>query len=102
MRASRLGWLWVVLVGAATGCSNVCEDLASRICGCERNSSSVSACNSKVNADTFGDNPTKKQLDACQAALDTCSCDALACGDFEACGLANDPGYDFDPGSCVP
>jgi hypothetical protein len=103
MRASGLGWIFVVLVGLAGGCSNACDDLSSRICQCEQNSTAVATCNSRVNADNFGTNPSKEQLSACSAALDTCTCAALACGEFYKCGMAVDPGPNFDPGTtCSP
>jgi hypothetical protein len=103
MRAFGLGCFLIALAGLAGGCSNACDDLTSRICECETDSTAVQTCQSKVSADNFGGSPSKEQLNACTAALDTCTCAALACGEFYKCGMAVDPGPNFDPGTtCAP
>jgi len=73
---------------AIAGCGNPCDDLANRICNCNPNDASVTACKNRVSADTRS--PTSADNTTCSKLLDTCTCSALACGNYAACGLAND------------
>ena len=82
-------WLGLLMTTAIVGCGNPCDDLANRICNCNPNDTSVTACKNRVSADTYP-GPTSAQKDKCSQLLDTCNCTALACGNYAACGLAVD------------
>ncbi len=78
---------------ALVGCSSPCDELATKICSCEIDASHTQACNDRVASDTA--TATKAQQDRCAQLVDTCNCNALACGNLAACGLAKDPGIDL-------
>ena len=71
-------------------CSSPCDDLASTICGCEKTRDREAACKQ-----TFvTGNPvsiSSKRQDVCDRYLDSCTCEALDAGHFEACGLTAQP-----------
>ena len=71
-------------------CSSPCDELASTICGCEKTTDRRDACKK-----TFvTGNPvsiSSKRQDVCSKYLDSCTCDALDAGQFEACGLTAAP-----------
>jgi hypothetical protein len=83
-------FLGLVLTTAALGCGNPCDDLVNRICGCNPNDTAVTACKNRVSSDTLFTSTTSAQKDTCSKVLDNCTCSALACGNYAACGLAND------------
>ncbi len=88
--------LGLVLATATAACGNPCDDLVNTICGCNSNDTAIQACKNRVSADTMYTSPTAAQKDTCSKLNDTCTCNALACGDFAACGLAkNDPNIDL-------
>jgi hypothetical protein len=71
-------------------CTSPCDELASTICGCEKTRDRQDACRQ-----TFvSGNPvsvSSERQDLCDQYLETCTCEALASGDYAACGLANEP-----------
>jgi len=90
MRLRLMPWLGLALATTIAACGNPCDDLVNRICSCNSNDTTVTACKNKVSADTTNNSPTSAQKDTCSKLLDTCTCSALACGNYAACGLAND------------
>jgi len=93
--------LGLMLATAAAGCGNPCDDLVNKICGCNANDTAVTACKNRVSADTLYSSPTAEQKNVCATLNDTCTCNALACGDYAACGLAkSDPNVDLGTQTC--
>lgn len=89
MRRWVMPWcLGLMLATVAGGCGNPCDDLVNKICGCNANDTAVTACKNRVSADTMYGSPTAAQKDTCASLLSSCTCGALACGDYAACGLA--------------
>jgi hypothetical protein len=84
----------LLVIGAAltaaavlASCTEPCDDLAGRICGCEPTKDTESLCKRTYVAGNPV-NITSKQQDQCDQLLSTCTCAALAGGDYAACGLA--------------
>ncbi|MBI4817978.1 MAG: hypothetical protein HY791_17080 [Deltaproteobacteria bacterium] len=75
------------LLATATGCQSSCESLADTICGCLPNRSEESACAEATKASANARELTDADLAACEAKLDSCTCEALAYEDYAACGL---------------
>ncbi len=75
-----------------TGCGSACEDLADKICKCQPTRIKEDTCRISIDAAKKNLDVTSEQEDVCQEILDSgdCTCEALAAGDYEACGLAND------------
>lgn len=71
-----------------SGCNGPCESLAERICSCEPNSLEERGCIEEVRTAMGTYSPTPAEMEACEAALDTCDCEALEREDLAACGLS--------------
>ena len=81
--------LFVVLFAACLfACDGPCTNLAEQICSCQPNETRERAC--LVNVDLSTRDPLEREDSRCEELLQTCSCDALDRGDFEACGLTLD------------
>ncbi len=85
---------------AALGCGTACEDLASRICGCQPAGTARDACNNEVKNLLGGASPTPDDESHCRTLLATCKdpsadtgmCDRLnTCQGKVDCGLAYGP-----------
>jgi hypothetical protein len=102
----RLIWLRFSLVLAllaglgtsAVGCKDPCAELANKICDCEPDETQKQSCKDRYKTDTV--KPTDAEQDRCDKLNDSCSCNALACGDFAACGLGKDAQIDLGPQTC--
>ncbi len=84
---------------AALGCGTPCQDLASRICGCQPAGAARDACNNEVSNLLGGASPTAADQTRCQTLLASCKdpsedtgmCDRLnTCQGKVDCGLAYD------------
>ena len=69
-------------------CSDPCMDLAKQICACEPTIVKQQSCELRVEAQAEYRDPTKEQMERCEALKDDCTCEKLAAGDMAACGLA--------------
>jgi hypothetical protein len=79
--------LWISLVGVMH-CSKPCKDLAHKICGCETTQAAKSACTDRADQEAKNHKVSKTTERLCADMLDTCTCDKLASGDLDACGLS--------------
>lgn len=85
----------VLILGAAsaaTGCSNACTALAEYVCTCRPNQPEQAACLDQVRLSRGSKTKevTVAETEACQARIDTCTCEGLARGnaeDLANCGL---------------
>ena len=86
----RLGLLAVLTFSA---CADPCRQVAELVCACEPDQSSQRSCLSEVEAARAVHPATDADLAACDEVLASaqCTCDALALGEIEACGLAQAP-----------
>jgi hypothetical protein len=86
----RLTLLAVLTFGA---CADPCRQVAEVVCSCEPDQSSQRSCLSEVEAARAAHPATEEDLAACDQVLasEQCTCDALAMGEIEACGLAQTP-----------
>lgn len=80
--------LVLMLVLGAGGCFDPCDTLADRICECEPSELATLQCKRRVEIQKEQHKPTDADRAACEAALETCSCDALERGKLSACGFA--------------
>jgi hypothetical protein len=71
-----------------TGCKSACQELADNICACEMTAAARQTCEVRVKADAESKSPSDAEEKACEGLIDQCSCDKLAAGDYQACGLA--------------
>lgn len=74
-----------------TGCGDPCEDLGTRVCSCRDSRSEVNLCVSQMQARMDLGAASEGAQGLCLERLETCDCDALARGDWAACGLAEAP-----------
>jgi hypothetical protein len=82
-----------IALGLLGGCGEPCADLANKICGCEKTAAAKQACLDRVKSDGQASKATSSEQDRCTELEKTCTCQALACGNWEACGLALDSGF---------
>lgn len=88
-----LAYVAAAVAVAATGlvgCDDSCVDLSQQICRCESTQTGQQACLQRLDGRTADRTPTADELEQCNALLDTCSCSALADGDYAACGLSEE------------
>lgn len=78
----------VLLLGTAVGCFDPCDRLANKICDCEDNEILRQQCVRRVDVQKEQRDPTDDDRKACEAALETCTCDALDNLDLKACGFS--------------
>ncbi|MBN2360014.1 MAG: hypothetical protein JXR83_11220 [Deltaproteobacteria bacterium] len=69
------------------GC-DPCSTLADRICQCEDTEYLRQVCSQRVELQKQQRQPTDADKKACEAALKTCTCEALERQDLAACGFA--------------
>jgi hypothetical protein len=72
------------LVGS--GCDDACSSLNRTICDCEPTDARKDSCNQRRSSTSAS--PTDADTERCEMLIDTCTCDALADGRLDACGLA--------------
>lgn len=73
-----------------SGCDDSCVDLSQQICRCESTQTGQAACLQRLDGRVASRTPTANELEQCNELLDTCNCDALANGDYQACGLSEE------------
>ncbi len=70
-------------------CSTPCEDLAEKICACERTTTLRDACERRASELQDSRGTSDAEQDRCEGFLDTCDCNALnTAAGKRACGLA--------------
>lgn len=86
--AALLFALFAVLL-PSLGCGDECVQLADQICQCEATARGRQACQLDYQNQQEGQPaPSPTQLDACRAALQTCTCEALDQNRTDQCGFA--------------
>ena len=70
------------------GCFDPCATLADRICQCEDTEYLRQVCSQRVELQKQQRKPTDADKKVCEAALKTCTCEALESQDLTACGYA--------------
>lgn len=80
----------LMAIGAAR-CAGPCESLASQVCDCEPTTAQAALCERlNRNAESnFEGGIRDEENKRCEAYLDRCTCQALALGDYAACGLTS-------------
>lgn len=75
-------------------CGSPCKDLSDQICNCEPTEALQRACLRRVDAEVSLVSVSEDELLNCATIIDAgqCTCDNLAVGDFQACGLAEPTG----------
>lgn len=74
----------------ASGCGNACEELARKRCECERTEIDQRSCKRHVDDEASNIDVTTAEKEVCENLLDQCTCEKLAAGDLQACGLAKE------------
>ena len=87
----RFAACFLLIFVALTGCSDPCEDLGTRVCNCRESRSEINLCVSQMQARMDLGTADETSQGLCVERLETCDCDALARGDWAACGLAEAP-----------
>ncbi len=84
----------LTILTCATSCGSACKDLSDQVCNCEPTEARQQACLRRVDAEAQDVTVTEDELQNCAAIIDAgnCTCDNLAVGDFQACGLAEPTG----------
>lgn len=78
----------VVLSAALlSACQTPCEQLADAICNCEPDVGAQQSCKTQVASDGVNVKPTAADQKFCTTKLKSCSCERLAAGDRNSCGL---------------
>ena len=72
----------------AAGCFDPCDRLADKICDCENTEIETLQCKQRVEIQKDQRKPADEDRAACEAALETCTCEALERMDLAACGFA--------------
>lgn len=86
----RLALVWA-LIAPLAACGDPCRDLSDTVCNCMPSRQEQQACRKRVHALAAQNSDLSRDAKAtCSELLQTCSCEALAQGDFSACGLAQD------------
>ena len=75
-------------LGLASACIDPCDSLADRICKCEATDLEQTTCTQRVAIEKDKRDTTEADRAACEAALKTCSCEALARGELSKCGYS--------------
>ena len=75
------------------GCGSACKDLAHKVCNCQPTRAKKDHCNLSIDSVAQNFDLSDEEEDRCQNILDSgrCTCEALAAGDYSACGLSADP-----------
>ncbi|HBU49160.1 MAG: hypothetical protein VX405_12635 [Myxococcota bacterium] len=89
--AHRILLTFLLVFVALTACGDPCEDLGTRVCNCRDSRSEINLCASQMQARMDLATADETSQGICMERLETCDCDALARGDWAACGLAEPP-----------
>ncbi len=91
----------VLALALSVGCGSACKDLAHKICNCQPTRAKKDHCNQSIDSVARNFDLSDREEDRCQNILDSgrCTCEALAAGDYSACGLSADPMSVFDESS---
>ena len=89
--AYRILLTFLLVFVALTACGDPCEDLGTRVCNCRDSRSEINLCASQMQARMDLATADETSQGICMERLETCDCDALARGDWAACGLAEPP-----------
>ena len=81
-------YILLLLPWSLAACADPCMDLAKQICACEPTIVKQQSCDLRVEAQAEYRDPTKEQMERCEALKENCTCEKLAAGDMAACGLA--------------
>jgi len=83
--------IFVIVGGLMTACGAPCRTLAEVVCACNDSRSVEQSCLAEVTLAAETHPASDAAEDFCTERLGSCTCDALARGHFEACGLAEAP-----------
>jgi hypothetical protein len=78
----------LLALASTSACLDPCDQLASRICECESTTYAQEICRQRVELQKQSHDPTDADKAACEAALKTCTCDAMERLDLAQCGFA--------------
>jgi hypothetical protein len=87
MRRLVLASLCALPLLGLIGC-DPCGTLAERICQCQHTEYTRQQCSQRVEVQKQQRQPTDAEKKSCEAALKTCTCEALESHDLSACGFA--------------
>jgi hypothetical protein len=77
------------LAAPLAGCGNACSALSEKICECRPNQPERNACVEQIRLSEIGkDEVSEAEAAACEARLETCTCESIEDGALAACGLA--------------
>jgi hypothetical protein len=96
MRHAFTTGIALAALGLGAGCLDPCRQLAERICSCELTEAQREACREE-RIEQQSDDPlgrgvetTTEEQEACSAALETCTCDAIDAHEANKCGFVRD------------
>lgn len=69
-------------------CIDPCDRLSDRICECKGTATARETCRQQVAIQKENFDPDDANKAACEAALETCTCDALDQGELSKCGFS--------------
>ncbi len=74
-------------------CADPCRQVAEQVCACEVDQSRERSCLNEVGAASEAHEASEADLQTCQRIVEanSCTCEALALGRMQACGLAEAP-----------
>jgi hypothetical protein len=81
----------VFIILALAACTAPCDQLADNICNCVSDLTLRAACKQQVSAEDSTVKVSSADQNFCSEKLNTCTCDRLANGDRDACGLTREP-----------
>jgi hypothetical protein len=95
---------FLALALSAWGCGNPCNDLAGKVCDCQPTRAKQKSCEISVDSASQNISLSDEEKDRCSEILDaeTCTCDALAAGDYASCGLSEDAYLTLTEGGSTP
>lgn len=77
------------------GCPDECQVLSDQVCECEATRRERESCRREVETQQRNlPPPSEAQREACMAALETCTCEALEQNRTDLCGFTRDRGVD--------
>lgn len=84
------------LVSSLTaGCPDECQVLSDQVCDCEETRDQRESCRQEVESQQQNQTPPNQaQREACMAAIETCTCEALEQNRTDLCGFTRDRGVD--------
>ena len=78
----------LLAITLASACIDPCDSLADRICKCEETDLEQTTCTQRVAIEKDKRDSTEADRAACEAALKTCTCEALTQGELSKCGYS--------------